>query len=316
MAADWSYVKALAVESEAGRLRPVAHRRAQPQRHQGPPRAVARLLDAGARRRRRHRAPRAHARRPPELPLALAHREGAVDARQHRAGPHQPQRRQLVVEGRGEPVRRAVRRPRRPLRAHRGVADGPAPPAHRGHRHPHRRALRPAGLRDGAQAVGAADRLHGRRVAQGQGGHRPPRRGVRHARRRPRRHRGQDRRHGRPLGRRTFSYGVSGYVIVRDTEEEAQAELARILDVKASPGGVRVVPGLRRRQPARVAGVARGVLGLEPRAARRPRRHARAGHRPHPRVRGGRRRPDAAAVQPAARGDGRFGEQVIAGMRA
>ena len=32
-----------------------------------------------------------------------------------------------------------------------------------------------------------------------------------------------------------FSYGVSGYVIVRDTEQEAQAELARILDVKASP---------------------------------------------------------------------------------
>ncbi len=34
---------------------------------------------------------------------------------------------------------------------------------------------------------------------------------------------------------REFSYGVSGYVIVRDTEEEAQAELARILDVRASP---------------------------------------------------------------------------------
>lgn len=32
-----------------------------------------------------------------------------------------------------------------------------------------------------------------------------------------------------------FSYGVSGYVIVRDTEQEAQDELARILDVTASP---------------------------------------------------------------------------------
>ena len=31
-----------------------------------------------------------------------------------------------------------------------------------------------------------------------------------------------------------FSYGVSGYVIVRDTEAEAQAELARILDVRHS----------------------------------------------------------------------------------
>ncbi len=32
-----------------------------------------------------------------------------------------------------------------------------------------------------------------------------------------------------------FSYGVSGYVVVRDTEEEAQAELARILDVQSDP---------------------------------------------------------------------------------
>ncbi|MGZ6792591.1 MAG: LLM class flavin-dependent oxidoreductase, partial [Mycobacteriales bacterium] len=32
-----------------------------------------------------------------------------------------------------------------------------------------------------------------------------------------------------------FRYGVSGYVIVRDTEQEAQAELARVLDVKGSP---------------------------------------------------------------------------------
>ncbi len=34
---------------------------------------------------------------------------------------------------------------------------------------------------------------------------------------------------------RDFSYGVSGYVVVRDTEQEAQAELARILDVQSSP---------------------------------------------------------------------------------
>jgi FMNH2-dependent dimethyl sulfone monooxygenase len=32
-----------------------------------------------------------------------------------------------------------------------------------------------------------------------------------------------------------FRYGVSGYVIVRDTEQEAQAELARILDVQNTP---------------------------------------------------------------------------------
>lgn len=34
---------------------------------------------------------------------------------------------------------------------------------------------------------------------------------------------------------KSFQYGVSGYVIVRDTHEEAQAELARILDVGSSP---------------------------------------------------------------------------------
>ena len=37
---------------------------------------------------------------------------------------------------------------------------------------------------------------------------------------------------GRP---EPFQYGVSGYVVVRDTEQQAQAELARILDVQASP---------------------------------------------------------------------------------
>lgn len=36
-------------------------------------------------------------------------------------------------------------------------------------------------------------------------------------------------------GRAPFAYGVSGYVIVRDTEAEAQAELARILDVRSDP---------------------------------------------------------------------------------
>ena len=36
-------------------------------------------------------------------------------------------------------------------------------------------------------------------------------------------------------GRAPFQYGVSGYVVVRDTEQEAQAELARILDVQSSP---------------------------------------------------------------------------------
>lgn len=36
-------------------------------------------------------------------------------------------------------------------------------------------------------------------------------------------------------GRPPFRYGVSGYVIVRDTEQQAQEELARILDVQSDP---------------------------------------------------------------------------------
>ena len=36
-------------------------------------------------------------------------------------------------------------------------------------------------------------------------------------------------------GRPPFAYGVSGYVVVRDTEQEAADELARILDVQADP---------------------------------------------------------------------------------
>ncbi len=34
-----------------------------------------------------------------------------------------------------------------------------------------------------------------------------------------------------------MKYGVSGYVVVRETEREAQQELARITDVKQSAGG-------------------------------------------------------------------------------
>jgi FMNH2-dependent dimethyl sulfone monooxygenase len=36
-------------------------------------------------------------------------------------------------------------------------------------------------------------------------------------------------------GRPPLTFGVSGYVVCRDTEAEARAELDRILDVRASP---------------------------------------------------------------------------------
>jgi dimethylsulfone monooxygenase len=41
--------------------------------------------------------------------------------------------------------------------------------------------------------------------------------------------------HAAEAGRPPLTFGVSGYVICRDTEAEAQAELERILDVRASP---------------------------------------------------------------------------------
>ena len=59
--------------------------------------------------------------------------------------------------------------------------------------------------------------------------------GLRHARRPARGHRREGQRHDRPgrRARQEFRFGVSGYVIVRDSEAEAQEELARILDVKS-----------------------------------------------------------------------------------
>ncbi|GAC1444479.1 MAG: LLM class flavin-dependent oxidoreductase [Mycobacteriales bacterium] len=39
----------------------------------------------------------------------------------------------------------------------------------------------------------------------------------------------------RALGKPDMTFGVAGYVICRDTEQEAQAELARITDVRSSP---------------------------------------------------------------------------------
>ena len=101
-------------------------------------------------------------------------------------------------------------------------------------------------------------------------------------------------------GQPPLSFGVSGYVICRDTEAEAQAELDRILNVRSSPRGVRVVPELRGGLPARVAGVPGGVQRVQPGPAQRPYRHPGPDHRPPPRLPAGRGRPHAAAVLPAA----------------
>jgi FMNH2-dependent dimethyl sulfone monooxygenase len=78
-------LKALAVESEAGGfdLSLIAELNLNDIKGH---RARRSTLDAGARGGGGDRAARAHARRAPQLPLPLAHRQGAVDARQHRAG--------------------------------------------------------------------------------------------------------------------------------------------------------------------------------------------------------------------------------------
>ena len=116
-----------------------------------------------------------------------------------------PERRVVLVEGRGRAVRRAVRRARRAVRADAGMAGRGRAAAPRGHRDPLGPAV-PAGRdRARAQAVPPADGLHGRRVAQGQGGHRGPGRRVRDARRRPRGHRRQGGRPERPPGGRPGS---------------------------------------------------------------------------------------------------------------
>ena len=72
------------------------------------------------------------------------------------------------------------------------------------------------------------------------------------------------------LGLPPMIYGVAGYAIVRDTEARSEgASSARITDVRQSAAGLRQLPAVARRHAARTAGVAGGLLGLEPRPARR-----------------------------------------------
>ena len=99
-------------------------------------------------------------------------------------------------------------------------------------------------------------------------------------------------------------YGVAAYSIVRDTEAEAQGGTGAHHRREAIGGRLPQLSAVARRHAARTAGLAGGLLGLEPRPAVRPDRHAGAGARPRRRVRGRRRRLAAAAMQPAAGGDG------------
>ena len=99
-------------------------------------------------------------------------------------------------------------------------------------------------------------------------------------------------------------YGVAGYSIVRNTEAEAKAELARITDVKQSAAGYnnyqQWLAGTQLEQRVSLEdysvsnrGLRSGLIGTPQQVLDRVEG-----------VRSGRRGPAAAAVQPAAGGDG------------
>ena len=103
---------------------------------------------------------------------------------------------------------------------------------------------------------------------------------------------------------RDFAFGVSGYAIVRDTEQEAQDELARILDVQGSPEAYAsyqdFVAGSQLESQVSLEeysvsnrGLRAGLVGTPAQVKDRIREYEAAGVDL-----------DAAPVQPAARGDG------------
>ena len=106
------------------------------------------------------------------------------------------------------------------------------------------------------------------------------------------------------LGLVPMTYGMAGYVIVRDSETEAKRELERITNVSEGSPGLRELPGLDLTHEARAAGEPAGLLGLEPRAARWTHRNRRAGCRADHRARERWRVAATTAVQSTARGDG------------
>ena len=105
-------------------LRPHAHRRAEPERHQGRAGAVARRLVHGGVARGGDVDARADGGGAADVPRAGAARQAGGEHRSHQRRPAVAQRRVVVVGGGGEAVRRAVRPARRALRAHGGMARG------------------------------------------------------------------------------------------------------------------------------------------------------------------------------------------------
>ena len=232
-------------------------------------------------------------------------------------GPGVAERGVVLVEGRGRAVRRAVRRARRAVRADAGMAGRGRPAAARGHRDPlgpavpagrdraRAQAVPPAVVYMGGESPRAKEVIAAQADAYVMHGDAPEVIAGKVADLNGRR---------AEAGQPPMVFGVSGYVICRDTEEEAQAELDRILDVRSSPEAYAsyqdFVEGSQLESRVSLEEYSVSNRGLRSGLIGTP----RADHRPAPGVRGRRGGPDAAAVLPAAGGDGpvrRRGDQPV-----
>ena len=272
------------------RLRPHARRRAEPQRHQGRRRAVARRVAHRRGARRRHRA-------------AGAHGRGAADVPQ--PGDSSPSRPRTsttsaTAGSRSTSCRRGGRTRRAGTASHfeqhddryartaewLDVVDGVWTRADVHASAGSTTSVDETVLEPKPVRAAAPGDLRRRRVARRRrtliAAHV---RRLRHARRSAGAHRGEDRRHARAAARRL---GLPPMHLrrrgVRDRPQHRRRGEARArrASPNVTPGlaGLRQLPAVDRGHAARAARVARGLLGVEPRPARRPRRHAGAGGRP------------------------------------
>ena len=122
MAATWEYVEPARAAQRGARVRPHARRRAQPQRHQGHRRALARRLEHGRGAGRGDRTARDHGGGAADVSCAGAARQAGGQHRSHQQRAAVAERRVVVVGGRSAHVRRAVRPARRSLRPDRRMA--------------------------------------------------------------------------------------------------------------------------------------------------------------------------------------------------
>jgi FMNH2-dependent dimethyl sulfone monooxygenase len=200
--------------------------------------------------------PRADGGRAPDLPPAGDPRQAGGEHRPHQRRPPVAQRGVELVGRRGAPLRRALRRARRPLRPHRGVARGArrrvarAGVPFKGRLYEvDQTVLEPKPLRRprptiyaGGESEAAKRLISARCDAFVMHGDPPDRVAPKVDDMRRRRDAAARERTGRDDGLPPLQFGVAAYAIVRDTEAEARREVARITNV--APG----TPGYRNYQ--------------------------------------------------------------------